>query len=76
MDGSSPPLPNPVVYLNYLDPKAAFDYEVTRNIYLATLGASHLSTIHMNILVNNMCSIGFCLGYSVLSPARLEVAVH
>ena len=77
MDGSSPPLPNPVVYLNYLDPKIASDYEMTRNVYLATLGASHLSIIHVNTLANDRCSIiGFGLGHSFLSPARLETTVH
>ncbi|KAL4067975.1 hypothetical protein V8B97DRAFT_1939408 [Scleroderma yunnanense] len=38
MDGLPLPLPNPVVYLNYLEPNIAFEYEVTRNIYIATLG--------------------------------------
>ncbi|KAF9231812.1 hypothetical protein BU15DRAFT_81963 [Melanogaster broomeanus] len=30
---------NPIVYLNYLDPAVANEYEVSRNIRLATLGA-------------------------------------
>ncbi|KAF9231805.1 hypothetical protein BU15DRAFT_55708 [Melanogaster broomeanus] len=30
---------NPVVYLNYLDPAVANEYEVSRNVRLATLGA-------------------------------------
>ena len=78
MNGSSPPsLPNPVVYLNYMDPKTAFDYEMTRNVYLATLGVSPLSIIHVNVLVNDRCFIiGFGLGHSFLYPARLEAAVY
>ncbi|KIM58878.1 hypothetical protein SCLCIDRAFT_1218227 [Scleroderma citrinum Foug A] len=39
MDGPPTSFLNPAVYLNYLDPNAAFDYEVTRNVYIATLGA-------------------------------------
>ena len=34
-------VPNPVVYLNYLETNTASQYEVTRNVYLVTLGASH-----------------------------------
>jgi len=34
--------PNPAVYLNYLEPETASQYEVIRNVYLVTLGASHL----------------------------------
>ncbi|KAF9242893.1 hypothetical protein BU15DRAFT_72542 [Melanogaster broomeanus] len=30
---------NPIVYLNYLDPAVANEYEVSRNVRLATLGA-------------------------------------
>ena len=41
MDGLSTSCPDPTVYLNYLDPNTAFEYEVTRNVYMATLGASH-----------------------------------
>ncbi|KIM58882.1 hypothetical protein SCLCIDRAFT_1049585 [Scleroderma citrinum Foug A] len=32
-------VPNPVVYLNYLETNTASQYEVTRNVYLVTLGA-------------------------------------
>lgn len=38
MSQESPPLPNPAVYLNYLTPPVANDYEITRNITLITLG--------------------------------------
>ena len=54
MDGPSTSFPNPAVYLNHLDPNTAFEYEVTRNVYMAALGASHLSVIHMNI-PDDMC---------------------
>ncbi|TFK36468.1 hypothetical protein BDQ12DRAFT_667878 [Crucibulum laeve] len=33
------PILNPNVYLNYLPPETANQFEVTRNIYLATVGA-------------------------------------
>jgi len=33
---------NPIVYLNYLGPDTASQYEVTRNVYLITLGASRV----------------------------------
>ncbi|KAL4077065.1 hypothetical protein V8B97DRAFT_1378990 [Scleroderma yunnanense] len=39
MDDSGTPLPNFNLYLNYLEPDAASQYEVTRNVYLITLGA-------------------------------------
>ena len=72
-----PPLPNPVVYLNYLDPRGAFYYEVARNVYLATLGASYLLIIIICECCWLMtCFIGLHLGHSVLSPARLEAAAH
>ncbi|KAG6329752.1 hypothetical protein ID866_9338 [Astraeus odoratus] len=32
-------LPNPALYLNFLDPYIAFQYEVVRNLFIATLGA-------------------------------------
>lgn len=36
---SSPPILNPDVYLNYLLPSVASEYELNRNVNLATLGA-------------------------------------
>lgn len=36
---SSPPILNPDVYLNYLIPSIASQYELNRNMTLATLGA-------------------------------------
>ena len=75
MDGPPTSFPNPAVYLNYLDPNAAFDYEVTRNVYIATLGASHLSMVHMNI-PDDMLSLGYDLGHSVLCPTRLEATSY
>ena len=74
MDSSPSPLPNPVAYLNYLDPTIAFNYEVTRNVYFATLGVSHSFIIY--IMVDDVCSTGFRLGHFVQCPARLEAAVH
>ncbi|KAL4081287.1 hypothetical protein V8B97DRAFT_2027368, partial [Scleroderma yunnanense] len=35
----STPIPNPTVYLNYLAPSIANDYEITRDVGLVTLGA-------------------------------------
>ncbi|KAH7888390.1 hypothetical protein F5I97DRAFT_1803192 [Phlebopus sp. FC_14] len=36
---SEPPILNPGVYLNYLSPQTAAEYEVFRNVHIATLGA-------------------------------------
>ncbi|KAJ3849508.1 hypothetical protein EV368DRAFT_85488 [Lentinula lateritia] len=51
-------LPNPVVYLNYLPPTIAAQFEVARNLYLATLGAfiwDMLSSIPQDlVLIKNM----------------------
>jgi len=77
MDGPTTSFPNPAVYLNYLDPNTAFQYEVTRNVYLATLGASHLSMVHLNTNTpDDMWFLGYGLGHSVLCPTRLEVTSY
>ncbi|KAK7056359.1 hypothetical protein VNI00_002913 [Paramarasmius palmivorus] len=39
MSSTTEALPNPDVYLNHIPPKTAAQFEVSRNIYLATLGA-------------------------------------
>jgi len=35
-------VPNPFVYLNYLEPETASQYEITRDVYLVTLGVSRV----------------------------------
>ncbi|KAG6329751.1 hypothetical protein ID866_9337 [Astraeus odoratus] len=51
MDGdTSLALPNPVVYLNFLDPYTALQYEVARNLSIATLGVRH--TVHYVALLS------------------------
>ncbi|KAG9314407.1 hypothetical protein JVU11DRAFT_5204 [Chiua virens] len=38
-ENNSFPILNPIVYLNYLDPSTASEYEAARNLFLVTLGA-------------------------------------
>jgi len=59
------PILNPDVYLNYLPPKVAEQFEVARDLYLATLGVRFTSTyIFPRVQTNADCRrlTGLCMG--------------
>jgi len=80
MDAGSPTsFPNPAVYLNYLDPNTAFQYEVTRNVHISTLGASHLSMIHMktgSYFVSVSHNLSFLLDLCSFQVLALVLTFH
>lgn len=41
-EGNPNPILNPIVYLNYLQPIVANEYETARNVFLVTLGVQNL----------------------------------
>ena len=48
MSQGSSPILNPVVYLNYLNYTVAHDYEITRDVSLATLGVRRAAVISVS----------------------------
>jgi len=49
MSQGSSPILNPVVYLNYLNHTVANDYEITRDVSLATLGVRRAAVVPVPI---------------------------
>ncbi|KAI6100593.1 hypothetical protein F5141DRAFT_306650 [Pisolithus sp. B1] len=72
---SSPPILNPNVYLNYLLPSIASEYELDRNVNLATLGAliwdilSSISNDYRLIRVGKPSVVSFA--YIMTRPASV-----
>ncbi|KAI6043497.1 hypothetical protein EDC04DRAFT_711372 [Pisolithus marmoratus] len=74
-----PPILNPDVYLNYLTPSIASQYELNRNIILATLGAlmwdilSSIPSDYRLIRLGNSPAVLFA--YFVARPTSMAMAV-
>lgn len=58
-------IPNPDNYLGHLTPADAFQYEVSRNLYLAVLGVSFRMPNHLRIDLMNT-NIGYNMGHPCL----------
>ena len=67
MGQESFPILNPVVYLNYLDQSAGSDYEVTRDVSLATLGV-RCAVVILVFYCLTCTGEGPCLGHSFEYP--------
>lgn len=62
--GSEYHILNPDVYLNFLTQPAAAEFEVARNIYIATLGASCSRALRY-MFSWHLTSIGAIVGYAL-----------
>ncbi|KAI6101417.1 hypothetical protein EDD16DRAFT_1525961 [Pisolithus croceorrhizus] len=76
---SSPPILNPDIYLNYLLPSVASEYELNRNVNLATLGAliwdilSSIPTDYRLIRAGKPSFVSFA--YFVTRPASVVMVL-
>lgn len=67
-ENQSQPILNPNIYLNYLQPGIATQYEVTRDIFLATLGVRNPCPTGTMIDM----AVGSIMGYPFQPTRRLE----
>lgn len=61
---------NPNVYLNYLQLDVASEYEITRDIFLATFGVQR--PLFIATMMIDSAAIGSTLGHSFQPTQRLE----
>lgn len=67
-DNNPQPILNPNVYLNYLEPTIASQYEITRNLFLVTFGVQSPCLIAIMI---DSAAIGSTMGHPFQYTQRL-----